>query len=283
MNGEFSKNNFFKNYPRIIRISFQGSETSTSVGVLKVFEKAKDVLRSRKEKGEKLDDIRSMIFFDEMGLAEISKFNPLKVIHSELDFDLTRPESEQFAFVGISNWKLDAAKMNRGIFLSIPEPEKEDLIDTAITIANSYDNLGTTHKDLFSRLAISYYKYKEHLRTKDVKNQDFHGSRDFYHLIKKAARGIKGDRKTDPEIFARVALECNFGGLPNSVEIIKELYFQESGMKPIAKDYDVLKCVKDSLEDEESRYILIISRGSLGPYLVNYILNYQDEENKEEF
>ena len=280
MNGEFSKNSFFKKYPRIIRITFQGSETSTSAGVLKVFEKAKDVLRSRKEKGEKLDDIRSMIFFDEMGLAEISKFNPLKVIHSELDFDPDRPETEQVAFVGISNWKLDAAKMNRGIFLSIPEPDQDDLIYTAITIANSYNNLGTTHKTLFSHLAISYYKYKEYLRTKDEKNQDFHGSRDFYHLIKKAARNLKHEPNLTRSI-AMEALECNFGGLPNSVKIIKEFYFQESGEKGNADDYRVLKCVKSSLKDPESRYILIISKGSLGPYLVNYILNYPDEDEKE--
>ncbi len=37
------------------------------------------------------------MIFDEIGLAEISKYNPLKVLHSLL-------EEPQIAFVGISNW-----------------------------------------------------------------------------------------------------------------------------------------------------------------------------------
>ncbi len=45
--------------------------------------------------------------------------NPLKVLHSELEYDLN-DENNQISFVGISNWKLDEAKMNRGIYLSIP-------------------------------------------------------------------------------------------------------------------------------------------------------------------
>ena len=52
-----------------------------------------------------------MIFFDEMGLAEYSPNNPLKVIHSELEYDLNEGDNK-VAFVGISNWRLDASKMN---------------------------------------------------------------------------------------------------------------------------------------------------------------------------
>ena len=53
-----------------------------------------------------------------MGLAEIAKSNPLKVIHSQLEYDENK---DKVAFVGIciSNWVLDAYKMNRGIYLSI--------------------------------------------------------------------------------------------------------------------------------------------------------------------
>ena len=54
-----------------------------------------------------------------MELAEHSPNNPLKVIHSELEYDQNEND-KQVAFVGISNWNLDAAKMNRGIAISIP-------------------------------------------------------------------------------------------------------------------------------------------------------------------
>ncbi len=52
---------------------------------------------------------------------KFSPNNPLKVIHSELEYD---ENEDKIGFVDISNWTLDATKMNRGIYLSIPEPEK---------------------------------------------------------------------------------------------------------------------------------------------------------------
>ena len=60
-----------------------------------------------------------------MGLAEESPHNPLKVIHSELEFD---DREQKIGFVGISNWKLDASKMNRAIFLGVPNLEENDLL-----------------------------------------------------------------------------------------------------------------------------------------------------------
>ena len=59
-----------------------------------------------------------MIIIDEIGLAECSKHNPLKVLHALLEI---KDETRSFAFVGISNWALDASKLNRGIFLNRPE------------------------------------------------------------------------------------------------------------------------------------------------------------------
>ena len=50
-----------------------------------------------------------------MNLAEESKNNPLKVIHSQLEYD---DNKDKVSFIGISNYILDASKMNRGIHLS---------------------------------------------------------------------------------------------------------------------------------------------------------------------
>jgi hypothetical protein len=47
-----------------------------------------------------------LIIIDEIGLAELSPHNPLKVLHSML-------EPPEIPFIGISNWTLDASKMNR--------------------------------------------------------------------------------------------------------------------------------------------------------------------------
>lgn len=132
MRGDSSDDDFFRKMPRLFMNSYQGSLTSTSKGVLNIFKKARDVIRGNKN--ENKDSIISMIYFDEMGLAEIAKSNPLKVIHSQLEYDENK---DKVAFVGISNWVLDASKMNRGIYLSIPESDLEDLQLTAITIAES--------------------------------------------------------------------------------------------------------------------------------------------------
>lgn len=91
------------------------------------------------------------MIFDEIGLAEMSLDNPLKVLHSYLDPGsedksnelkeillkkinsnlnysllsdteknscIERVLNEKIAFVGISNWRLDASKSSRMIFIA---------------------------------------------------------------------------------------------------------------------------------------------------------------------
>lgn len=69
-----------------------------------------------------------MVVFDEIGLAEKSKHNPLKIMHSLL-------EPPRVATIGLSNWTLDASKMNRVITLSRTEPGELDLMKSAEAIA----------------------------------------------------------------------------------------------------------------------------------------------------
>ena len=46
----------------------------------------------------------------------------------------------------ISNWSLDALKMNRTVFLSVPEHDEDDLKETTIAIAEEFeDGLGLKH------------------------------------------------------------------------------------------------------------------------------------------
>jgi hypothetical protein len=132
MRGDFTKNTFFKHYPNLMCTRIQGSLCSKSEDVINAFKKAEISLK--KIKKEDLNRNIPFIYFDEMGLAEHSKFNPLKTIHSKLEFDESK-EGEKIAFVGISNWSLDASKMNRGIRISISDLNLEDNIKTASTIA----------------------------------------------------------------------------------------------------------------------------------------------------
>ena len=112
MKGKTSNNPFFKKFPKMYISTYQGALNSNSQGVKEVFEKAKKILEVDENK-EKI----STFYFDEMGLAEHSPHNPLKVIHSELEYDNNDIE-KKIAFVGISNWRLDSAKMNRGLTIN---------------------------------------------------------------------------------------------------------------------------------------------------------------------
>ena len=52
--------------------------------------------------------------------------------------------------------------MNRALYLSVPDPDNEDLIDTSTAIAQSVDSsLANNYNELFIALANTYYEYKE--------------------------------------------------------------------------------------------------------------------------
>jgi len=287
MKGTSSNNQLFKQFPKIILNSYQGSMGSTSQGVLKVFQKARKALANLKLEEDKKNNI-SMIFFDEMGLAEHSPNNPLKVIHSELEYDLNEGD-KKIAFVGISNWVLDASKMNRGMFLSIPEPEEEDTKETAFIIGKSYDtHLGELHQDLYQNLGLTYFRYKKYLleNHSDDEKKDFHGNRDFYHLIKNVARNIlekskegKISHQTQLKISI-LSIERNFGGLQfnddnntTSLQVIKNIFRVIYPDCEVNNNFEVLSRIKENILDLKSRYLLIISKSSVSTFLLSSILS----------
>ena len=125
MQGPASDNDFLKQYPTINKTIFQGSLASTSKGLTEAFENA-----HKQAKSGNVKSFISLLYFDEMGLAEMSPNNPLKVLHSQLECDETR----KIAFVGISNWAFSASLMNRCIYLTVGEPDENDLKQIAKTI-----------------------------------------------------------------------------------------------------------------------------------------------------
>ena len=286
MKGSSSTNFIFKSLPKLIINSYQGSMGSTSKGVENIFKKARNILENISDE-DKEKNI-SMIFFDEMGLAEYSPNNPLKVIHSELEYDLNEGD-KKVAFVGISNWRLDASKMNRGIFISIPEPDQEDTKATAFNIGQSYDEiLAEKYKDFFENLGIIYYKYKQYLKEKhnlDGK-EDFHGNRDFYHLVKNCAQkmiakfnNIQDIHLEDLIKIGYKSIERNFSGLmlgdikKTSVNYVKDIFNDIYKDVKVEQKYDVIECVKENINHLDSRYLLLESKSSVSTYLLSSILS----------
>ena len=99
-------------------------------------------------------------------------------------------EEERVSFLGISNWALDASKMNRGISLCRPPNSKADLLETAQSIAEQLGHNPDTHLlgTYFSTLVDIYFSYtrglREYAESEQIPVRNFHGLRDFYFTIK---------------------------------------------------------------------------------------------------
>ena len=280
MQGKYSENNLFKDKGKLYRFYYQGSETSTAEGIKQVFEKA---LATKNEKKDDDDDnkIIPLVFFDEMGLAERSSNNPLKVIH----FLLEKDAKDSVPFLGISNWKLDAAKINRALGLTITDYDIQDLEETAISIAEAMDEeLANKYGDFFNTLARTYFKYLAYNQEKREDNKYFHGNRDFYNLIKNSMRELKIKRndidKNEKKILTEVgllSLEINFGGLEDSTDVIKKIFKDEFKHKfdenaNIEDKIDILEIIKKNIMDENSRYLMLISEGNSASEILKYLL-----------
>ena len=291
MQGAASDKNFFKNLPKLMVHSYQGSMASTSKGVENIFKIARKDYQDLSPE-DKLKNI-SLIFFDEMGLAEHSPNNPLKVIHAALEYDQNEGD-KKVAFIGISNWILDAAKMNRGISISIPEPDEEDNKETSLTIGKSYNEIiAIRYKEFFENLGKSYYEYKNYLKKNHNSDgkEDFHGNRDFYHLVKNSSRNLiekeKNGQIDEASLIesAVASIERNFSGIQfqenekiTSLEVFKKIF---KGMYPaceVSKEYNVLNRIKENINDLNSRYLLVISKSSISTFLLSTILSDEKKE-----
>ena len=246
LRGPDSHDDYFKMLPSVYVVSYKGSESSTSEGILKVFEKAKNYK-------EHNPNVMPVVLLDEVGLAENSCFNPLRVLHSQLE-----PKMGGFppiAVVGISNWALDSAKMNRAIHLSRPEPTIEDLETTALSIRNdSSSRQGRTVKPVITKtriknLAQAYFDYQS-----SRKHRDFHRLRDYYSLIKYIAiEAIKPGEKKPDDIVEKGLLR-NFSG-KDTTEILNAFCMSSS------KQIKVTELIEENLSDQHARHLMLIGRG----------------------
>ena len=275
---EGSKSFLCKSFPELIIKKIQGSLNTKAKDIEEVFENAREMQKDESNKGK-----LCLVLMDEMGLAELSINNPLKVIHFELE-----NEKEKIPFIGITNWALDASKMNRVIYIIVQEPDEHDLIITAEEIVKSYENNKENYYEkygtFFKYLSKAYYKFIEDRKIKNSENKYFHGTRDFYSLIKNVISDIiknqnllKGNN--EDEILYKICMkniERNFGGLENSINEFKlyfnELFNQEKKLDNL-KEYELLECIKDNLYDKDSRYLLMISDSSISKDILNCMIN----------
>ena len=252
LRGRYSRDLWFRKLPQLYFVSYQGSESSTSEGIIKVFEKA------RKYKSHNIDgNVLPVVLLDEVGLAENSKNNPLKVLHSLLE-----PGDKMFpdvAVVGISNWSLDAAKMNRAIHLSRPEPTVEELQKTSHTLhqGDGQDKSQRLRNEYLDHLGEAYFKYQN-----QQTHKNFHGLRDYYALVK----SLIGGKDTED---VNTSLQRNFGGLPDALPSIQKIFLDKltkpaifNGQDdPVYKIIPVTELIKKNLQDLHARHLMLITNG----------------------
>ncbi|KAK3605798.1 hypothetical protein CHS0354_002411 [Potamilus streckersoni] len=271
LRGPDSRDELFQSLPQLYCVSFQGSESSTSEGIIEVFKKAQKYQESNAQ-----EDVLSVVILDEIGLAEVSRFNPLKVLHSLLE-PIGKPRPD-VAVVGISNWALDASKMNRAIHLSRPEMDEDELYETGKSIS---DSLAESSDASYSRIisgperefdiheelqgiARGYLAFVDNQRFKN-----FFGLRDYYSLVKYFAKELNTmtDDEINPDVKGKIILkgiQRNFGGLPLEMGSVRKCFAKYI---KVLKDLDiqsnvpVLDLIKENIEDRFARHLLLIASG----------------------
>ena len=278
MKGKKSKIEFFKQFPEVIPSFYQCSLTSTSENLEKVFINSKN--RLEKNKDNKYNMI-SLIFMDELGIADESANNPLKLLHSLMDDNsLEKDENKKFAFIGISNWTLDASKMNRAINIVVEEPDLYYIEETAKEIARNINiNLLIKYENIIKPISQTYLDYLEEQKKRN--KEDFHGFRDFYYLINGIFYNISEDNNMDDFmdcIFK--SIYRNFGGYDNSAEMFIDRFLLNYNYQKLYGKCQIKSLIKDNIESPiDSRYLLLIVKNDIiSETFLKYILKEKDYE-----
>ncbi|KAK3585585.1 hypothetical protein CHS0354_036772, partial [Potamilus streckersoni] len=127
----------------------------------------------------------------------------------------------QVAFIGISNWALDPAKMNRGILVQREVPDLEELMNTAQGICVTKNHVYQHVKPFIEPLATSYLAL---FGKASAKLREFFGLRDFYSLMKMIYSFVEQTNKPPTWYQLLHCIMRNFGGLDTikSVETFAE-------------------------------------------------------------
>ena len=264
--GPLSSDEFLQELPELVLRSFQGSPSCTSAAIFDLFQRAEKYLLSEKA-------LLPVIVFDEIALAEQSQENPLKALHSLLE-----AEEVKIGFIALSNWKLDAAKMNRVLYLARPDPDLEDLERTALCLVGDLGrNIPDGYLNVLKSIAKAYFL----CQVEGKKEWQMYGLRDFYAIIREVAGQIRDNRNrlTQKFLFEAIlfSVERNFA----CETAIKSLFIEKfSSISSFNREIisfsdqiSLFSLIKANLSDDLSRYLLLI--GDLGTVISLLPSSYQ--------
>ncbi|KAL3881511.1 hypothetical protein ACJMK2_027943, partial [Sinanodonta woodiana] len=265
MQGNAAHKDLFKEFKQVQMVSFQCSPLSTPDGIVGTFRQC-----AQFQKDKDLDRFVSVVVLDEVGLAEDSPRMPLKTLHPLLEDGCQGDEEPQphkkVAFIGISNWALDPAKMNRGILVQREVPDLEELINTAEGICGTRTHVNKCVKPFIEPLARSYLDlFKE----ASVKLREFFGLRDFYSLMKMIYSFVEQTNKPPTWYQLLHSIKRNFGGL-DDIKPVDTFYKRLTMVDRDAERRDgdpdctpaglIKACLFDTNKTRsESRYLLLLT------------------------
>lgn len=254
MQGQAAHSDLYKKLKQIHLVSFQCSPHSTPEGIINTFKQC-----GRFQEGKNLDEYISVVVLDEIGLAEDSPKMPLKTLHPLLEEGCIDDEPlphKKVGFIGISNWALDPAKMNRGIFVSRGDPDERELIESAKGICSSDVVVLEKVRDFFQPFARAY------LNICRKQGKGFFGLRDYYSLIKMIFAVAKASKqKPTPEETVKAVLR-NFSGKDNVDPVT--VFTTRLGIAPNLENISTIEFVRENIEavgqEEECRYLLVLTK-----------------------
>uniref|UniRef100_A0A8D2LRN9 RING-type E3 ubiquitin transferase n=1 Tax=Varanus komodoensis TaxID=61221 RepID=A0A8D2LRN9_VARKO len=255
MQGQAAYSELYKELKQIHLVSFQCSPHSTPEGIINTFKHC-----SRFQEGKNLKEYVSVVVLDEIGLAEDSPKMPLKTLHPLLEDGCVDDDPlphKKVGFIGISNWALDPAKMNRGIFVSRGDPSKKELIESAKGICASERVILQKVEHFFPIFADAYEEICK------IQNKEFFGLRDYYSLIKMAFALTKRFKSTPgPRDLAEVVLR-NFSG-KEGIEAL-DIFMSKMAEKGNVhcENISTINLVKQNIysdyQEGECRYLLVLT------------------------
>jgi hypothetical protein len=250
---------------------YQCSPLSNSAGIEQAFASAQ---RYRRESPGTV----VVVLLDEVGLAEQSPHLPLKVLHKLLD-----EAGDNESVVGISNWTLDPAKMNRAVHLYRPAPTVEDLALTAEGMVKSANLKG--YLGALAKAYSAVYHAQSHA--------DFWGLREYYSTVRAINAAINQPSTTfhegegggtgqamasslsakHPDGNLASALDAsmllnavlrNFGGRPAEMEAIVSVFFDELRLPlPSVASWPWAETlVRANLREPSARHLMLLTKNN---------------------
>jgi hypothetical protein len=256
LQGKASSTDFLRSLPAVQTFSYQCSPLSTSAGIQQAFDAAK------RYKMEAPNTV-VCVLLDEVGLAEQSPHLPLKVLHKTLDEAGTNE-----SVVGISNWSLDPAKMNRAVHLYRPSPTIEDLALTAEGMVQK-----AAIKGYLQAVAKAFSEVYQRQRL-----TDFFGMREFYSTVR-AINAAFGDSSTLDAQALMTAVLRNYGGRTDELESIISSFFVSAGLSQAGTHRpSVLELAQQNIEARDARHLMLLTKNNaaLGLLFDKKILHHED-------